>query len=188
MRVIWVSLMTTCAALQAASLPEGSEASKASKESSSVAKQISRSDRDFATRAASDGIAEVELGTLAAKKGENQKVRRFGERMVKDHSSANVELKKIAAAKGLTLGDTPGSEHTEHWARFNKLTGAEFDREYMAAMRDSQKKAVDLFRKQTVGGSDPELRKFAAKTLPMLEAHGKIAEAEPEKPDSQVGK
>jgi putative membrane protein len=181
---IWIILMLACAALMP-SLAISAEKREAAKESSKASKALSASDREFVTKAASDGAAEVELGKLASKKGETNAVRRFGERMVKDHSKAGAELKKIASAKGMTVSDKPGPEHAAHKAKLQKLTGAEFDREYMELMREDHEKAVDLFKKQADKGDDADLKKFAAKTLPTLEAHRKMAEAKPEKAASK---
>ena len=49
--------------------------------------------------AAEGGMAEVELGRLAVEKASNDDVKKFGQRMVDDHSKANEELKEIAAKK-----------------------------------------------------------------------------------------
>ena len=118
----------------------------------------------------------MELGKLASKKAGSAEVRSFGERMVKDHSKANAELAKIAKSKGAAPADTAGPEHAGNWGKLNKATGAEFDREYMKAMREDHKKAVSLFEKQAKSGDDADLKAFAAKTLPVLREHGKLAE------------
>jgi putative membrane protein len=59
--------------------------------------------RKFLNDAALGGMTEVEAGQLALRKAQQSDVKAFAERMVKDHSKANEELKQIAAAKGVTL-------------------------------------------------------------------------------------
>ena len=59
-------------------------------------------DAAFIPKAASGGMTEVELGKLAAEKGASQEVKDFCNRMVKDHSKANDELKEVA---GKITGD-----------------------------------------------------------------------------------
>src|SRR5689334_4982876 len=54
---------------------------------SSSAKAVSSTDKKFATEAAQGGLAEVELGQLAAQKGQSDKVKQFGQRMVDDHTN-----------------------------------------------------------------------------------------------------
>jgi len=52
---------------------------------------LSSSDKSFMKDAAEGGLAEVELGQLAADKASNPDVKKFGERMVKDHTKANCQ-------------------------------------------------------------------------------------------------
>ena len=52
------------------------------------AQTINDADQQFMKNAATGGMAEVDLGRLAARKGQNAQVRSFGNRMVPDHSKA----------------------------------------------------------------------------------------------------
>src|ERR1043166_3385270 len=54
-------------------------------------------DQKFVMEAAMGGLAEVEMGRLAAQKGATDEVRQFGQRMVDDHSKANEELMRVAS-------------------------------------------------------------------------------------------
>src|SRR5690349_11889362 len=49
-------------------------------------------DRHFIHKAGQGGLAEVELGKLAQEKGQSEEVKKFGQRMVDDHSKANDQL------------------------------------------------------------------------------------------------
>src|SRR5262249_51177105 len=60
-------------------------------------------DLTFVRKAASAGMAEVALGQLAAKHGHSERVRKFGQRMVEDHTKANRELMEIARSNGMTF-------------------------------------------------------------------------------------
>jgi putative membrane protein len=48
-------------------------------------------------------MAEVKLGQLATKRGDNTTVKEFGKQMIQDHSAANDKLKHVAAKDGLSL-------------------------------------------------------------------------------------
>jgi len=50
-------------------------------------------------------------------------------------------------------------------------TGAEFDRAFLHEAISHHEKDVALFEKESTSGSDPELKAFAAKTLPTLRQH-----------------
>jgi putative membrane protein len=53
--------------------------------------------------AAMGGMAEVQLGKLAAEKATNPDVKQFGQRMVDDHGKANDELKTAASKESIDL-------------------------------------------------------------------------------------
>jgi len=130
----------------------------------------------FATNAAQGGMAEVELGRLATQRAGDGSVREFGARMVADHSRANSELKSIAAHKGNQLPTDMNSEQRSEMDRLSKMSGAEFDKEYMSAMLEDHKTDVKDFETQSKGGNDPEIKAFAGKTLPTLQQHLQMAQ------------
>jgi putative membrane protein len=133
-------------------------------------------DQAFVLEAAKGGMAEVELGKLAAEKGSSPEVKKFGQRMADDHGKANTELKSLAQNKGINLPAAPDSKGEGLHDRLSKLSGAEFDKAYMKAMVSDHKKDVNAFRKESQSGKDPEVKAWAAKTLPTLEDHLKMAE------------
>jgi putative membrane protein len=92
---------------------------------------MSAADTKFMQEAATGGMAEVELGWLAADKASSPDVKQFGQRMVDDHSKANDELKSLASQKGVTLPASPDAAQKAMQVRLSKLSTAEFDRAYM---------------------------------------------------------
>jgi putative membrane protein len=128
-------------------------------------------DKKFMRDAAQGGMAEVELGKLATEKASSDDVKRFGQRMVDDHSKANDELKQIASSEGVTLPDTLNAKDKALKVRLSKLSGENFDRAYMESMVKDHKKDVADFQKESASGSDPQVKQFASKTLPTLQDH-----------------
>jgi putative membrane protein len=130
----------------------------------------------FLTKAAQDGMTEVQLGKLAQKSAQNKEVRSFGEHMAKDHGKANDELKSIAKTKNF---DPPKELDAEHEAVISKLSsksGADFDAAYMDEMVKAHGKAIALF-KDAQKSSDADIAAFAKKTLPTLQEHKKMADS-----------
>lgn len=128
----------------------------------------------FVSKAAQDGMTEVELGKVALDKSKDAKVREFAQRMVTDHGKANRELASIAKQKGL---EAPKELDTEHQAMVRKLEsqdGEAFDVEYSRHMNMDHSKAIELFE-ATTRSSDPDLAGFAKKTLPTLKEHKQMA-------------
>jgi putative membrane protein len=134
-------------------------------------------DHNFAAKAAQGGMAEVKLGELAKEHGESPDVKAFGARMVKDHTMANDELKAIAARKGITLPADMDAKDQARYDRLSKMNGAEFDKSYMRDMVSDHKTDIAEFRRESERGTDADIKAFAAKTLPTLEEHLKMAES-----------
>ncbi|XWW45999.1 DUF4142 domain-containing protein [Fibrella sp. USSR17] len=128
-------------------------------------------DSEFAVKAASGGLLEVELGKIAQEKGQSAEVKKFGVQMVTDHEKANAELKALAALKNITLPTTPGEEHQKDIDDMRKLSGAEFDKKYISYMKDDHEEDVKEFKEAAKDAKDPSIREFATKTLPTLQMH-----------------
>jgi len=93
-------------------------------------------DKDFVNDAAIAGMAEVELGRMASEKGASPDVKKFGKMMVDDHTAAGDRLKAIATQHNVEWPAGLDDKHRDLRDKLAKLSGAEFDREYMSAMVD----------------------------------------------------
>ena len=141
------------------------------------ASTLSSSDRSFITKAAEGGMAEVELGQLASQKASDPQVKQFAQRMVADHGKANDQLKQIASSKNVQLPtDMPAAARRER-DRLSKLSGAQFDREYMSHMTSDHKKDTSLFRSTARSAKDADVKQFASSTLPTIEEHLQMAQS-----------
>jgi putative membrane protein len=129
----------------------------------------------FIGAAAMDGLAEVEHGRLATQHASSPDVKRFAQKMVDDHSKAGDGLKGLASKKNVALETELDDQHQAVQDKLAKLKGAAFDSAYMAHMVTAHLKAVALFQQEAKGGQDPEIKAWAAKTLPMLQEHLKVA-------------
>jgi putative membrane protein len=134
------------------------------------------SDHTFVMNAAKGGLAEVQLGQLAADKASSDDVKKFGQRMVSDHGKANDELKSLAQSKNITLPTDLDPKDKATHDRLAKLSGAAFDRAYMQHMLADHRKDVTEFKKESTSGKDADVKAWAAKTLPTLEEHLKMAQ------------
>lgn len=131
-------------------------------------------DRQFVIEAAQGGRAEVALGRLAQQRAGSAAVRRFGKRMVDDHSRANQELRDRSVSEGFRPPAGMG-EHTALYNRLSRLSGSGFDRVYMSEMVDDHRKDVAAFQSQARTGRNASIREFARNTLPVLREHLRMA-------------
>ena len=140
--------------------------------------KVSSSDRKFMEKAAQGGMAEVQLGKLATERASAPQVKQFGQRMVDDHGKANDQLKQLASQKGVTLPTTMDKSAQKEHDRLSKMSGAEFDQEYMKHMVSDHKKDVSEFKSEASKAKDADVKQFAQKTLPVLEEHLKLAQSD----------
>lgn len=138
--------------------------------------KVDDDDREFMEKAARLGHAEVAASKLAVTKASSQAVKDFAKQMVQDHTKAGKELQALASKKGVKLPASPDRGHEKDLKELEKLSGAEFDREYMAkaGVKDHDR-TVDLFRDAKEDTKDPDVKAFIDKTLPVLQKHHQMA-------------
>lgn len=143
-----------------------------------MASQEGSKPESFVKHAATDGMAEVELGKIALQKSQDPAVRKFAQRMVTDHGKANTELASIAKRKNLDVPTSLDSKHQSLVQSMNAKSGAAFDAAYSEHMQADHSKAIALFEAASKS-SDTDLAAFAKKTLPTLQEHKQMADALP---------
>jgi len=129
----------------------------------------------FSSAAAEGGLTEVELGRLAVQRASNPAVKTFGQQMIEDHSRANNELKTIATKKNIVLPTDLNSDQKSMMEKLSKLSGAEFDKQYMSDMVKDHEADAKEFENQANKGTDADIKAFAAKTLPIIQRHLQMA-------------
>ena len=128
-------------------------------------------DNDFAVKAANGGILEMEVARLAREKAQRSDVKDFAAMIMSDHQKANDEPKALAGRKNITLPARLGEGDQKHVDELAKLSGAEFDKKYVDLMVEDHEEDVKLFKEAADDAEDPDLKAFAAKTLPTLQKH-----------------
>lgn len=134
--------------------------------------KLASGDRKFVQEAAGSGMFEVQAGQLAASKASDPAVKSFASMLVEHHSAANNELTQLANTKGVELPAAPPRAMRSDIDKLGKKTGQEFDREFVREVGiKAHQKDIKLFEKASKDLKDPELKAFAAKTLPTLQQH-----------------
>ncbi|GAB3853545.1 hypothetical protein GCM10028822_22430 [Hymenobacter terrigena] len=128
-------------------------------------------DSEFMTKAASGGMLEVELGKQVAARAVTPEAKKFAEKMVSDHTKGNAELMALAAKKNITLPTALGDDHQKVLKDVVEEKGVKMDKEYMKEMLKDHQEDVKEYTDASIKASDPDIKAFAAKTLPMLKMH-----------------
>lgn len=135
-----------------------------------VSANLEDNEMTFAVAAATGGMMEVESATVAIQQTQNASIKAFATKMLNDHRKANTELAAIAANKQLAIPKVLPEEHAMHIADLKKLSGRQFDIQYMTMMIADHAKTVKLFS-EGAALPDADLKRFATATLPVISAH-----------------
>lgn len=122
-------------------------------------------------------LAEVEVGKLAAQKAASAEVKKFAQQMIEEHSKHLDELRGLAQSQGEQLPPKPGRKHEEALKKLHAVSGAQFDRAYMAKMvrdhRETLKKVHDAARK----AKDRSIRASAKNAAAVMQKHLETAKS-----------
>src|SRR5207249_4172462 len=105
--------------------------------------KVSNGDKDFVHDVAIANTAEIEFGKIAAERGTNAEVKKFGQMMVDDHTKAGGGLNAVASGHNIAVPTDLDDKHRDLRDKLAKLQGADFDREYMDAMVDGHDDVLD---------------------------------------------
>lgn len=128
-------------------------------------------DSEFLAKAASGGMLEVALGKAVATGAMTPDAKKFAEQMVTDHTKANAELMALAAKKNITLPATLSDDHKDVLKKVTEEKGIKMDQEYMKEMLKDHEEDVKEFTDASIKATDPEIKAFAAKQVPVLKMH-----------------
>lgn len=138
---------------------------------SQAATTVSDADKSFVAMVSQGGMYEVALGKVAENQGAKQDIKDQGNTEAHDHDLVGAKLKSIAEANGLEF---PGKLNAEFQARLDKmiaLSGEKFDAAYIDDMKKIHEADGAAFAKEAKGGSNADLKAFAAETHRIVERH-----------------
>ena len=137
---------------------------------------VSAEDKMFVQQAAIGGLAEVQEGQLAVAQGSSATVKRFGQQMIDQHTPNNQALATLAKEKGLLVPATTDAAHMADAAALKNTAGTAFDTAYIAGQVAGHIQMEQVMQTEIQSGSDPDLKAFAGKTLPVVQDHLKMAQ------------
>lgn len=132
---------------------------------------------DFVKEVSMSDIFEIESSKLALQKG-NAATKAFAQQMIDAHEKTTAELRGLIDGGKVTAPAATGMSDAQKksFDEFKDLSGKEFDDAYQDDQEDAHEDAVDVFKRYASEGENADLKAWAAKTLPALEHHLKMAE------------
>ena len=138
---------------------------------------MSKADQKILMSIAQANMGEIEAGKMAQSKSSNDEVKKFAQQMIDDHGNAEKEVETLAQSKGVTLPTETDAKHKAMAAKLDKMSGAAFDKAYMAqAGVADHKKVHTTLLKDEKKAKDPDVKAMAAKMAPVVEQHLKSAQ------------
>lgn len=133
-------------------------------------------DKLFLRKAAEGGMAEVQLGQLAASNGGSQAVKDFGQRMVDDHTRLDNTMAPIAQQMGVAAPKDLPKKDKEEMAKLQGMKGTQFDKEYMNFMVKGHRNDDRDFKMEMAMTNDPALKSAVTGAQKVVHQHLLLAE------------
>ena len=136
-----------------------------------AAEKVSDADKMFVAMVSQGGMYEVELGKLAEQIGSTQDIKDQGNTETHDHELVGAKLKSIAKANGMDFPDKLNAEFQGRLDKMKALSGDKFDVAYIEDMEKIHHADGGAFAKEAKGGTNPDLKAFAAETYRIVQRH-----------------
>ena len=136
-----------------------------------AAATMSDADKTFVAKVSQGGMYEVALGKVAEDKGMAQDIKDQGNTEAHDHDLVGAKLKGIVTGAGLPFPDKLNDEFQARLEKMKALSGEAFDKAYVADMIKIHDADGAAFAKEAKGGTNPDLKAFAAETHAIVERH-----------------
>ena len=128
-------------------------------------------DKAFLHKVGQGGLAEVQLGKLAAQKGSSDEVKALGQQMVTDHTELNKEMATVADTMGVRMPKDLSKEDKANYERLSALSGDDFDKEYITLLVKDHHQNLREFRVEAMATTDNELRDAVMKGGQLIHTH-----------------
>jgi len=153
----------------------------ATQTASSVDKKAAR----FLTEAAQDNQLEIAMGELGVARAQNAELKSFAQRLQQDEAQSKLKLTALAQKHGVKMDPQvkvdPQEMPDKHLERLHKLSGAEFDREFMMTALKQHQKNISRHEKAIEKVEAADVKEYAQETLPKLRQRlsqaGQVAQA-----------
>jgi putative membrane protein len=120
---------------------------------------------------------DIDAGKLAASKGTNPEIKKFGQQMVTDHTGVNKQATALVTQLKVTPADNATSQSLKaggdkNIANLKNLKGAEFDKAYIDNEVTYHQAVIDAIDNTLVpSAQNAELKALLVKVRPAFVAH-----------------
>jgi predicted outer membrane protein len=119
---------------------------------------------------------EIEGGMLAQQRGQNEKVKALGARLVTDHTKSLRESVVVARRLGIKVPDSPSPTQQWELRAVSQFSGNQFDRWYSDLEVQDHIQDITEARDEVHKGRNDRVQHLAASDLPVLKQHLALAQ------------
>ena len=134
------------------------------------AQSLSREESDFILKAADARMMGILEGKAALKKGSTQRIRAYGNLMVKDQGIMLSALKQLSQSLAIDLPDTISKDKQDGLKDLLKLESNKFDRKFVRMMKIDHRRDTRLFA-DAKEFKNTKIKEYATRYLPLVESH-----------------
>jgi len=131
---------------------------------------LSPGDLEIATKIEQAHTGELELARLAKERASNKDVKNYAEMLESDHNKALEDLTEILRDKqsaGSTHSKPAGTDMTQ----LQKMSGAQFDREFLATMVRNHQETLDALNRDLTTVQNPDMKDYIKNLMPKVRNH-----------------
>jgi putative membrane protein len=139
------------------------------------AKAATDDDKKFLAMAAQSDQNEIALSKLAEQKATDPAVKAFAEKMIAEHTKMTQGMKPFAESWGLTPPSGPDEDCQKELDKLDKLSGKDFDKEYIDQMVSDHSKALSAFTKEAKDTKDMKFQTVVIQDKTAVAAHKNMA-------------
>ena len=136
---------------------------------------LSDADKSFLEEAIKGDIGEVQIGQLAADKGQSDAAKSFGQTLATDHGIHRGQLLALAQRAGMTQPTQSSPEAAKNYAQLQAASPKQFDAVFKGMMVEDHEKDIAKYQKHAAGTGP--LADMAKTTVPVLQKHLELAKA-----------
>ena len=148
---------------------------------------MSNDDQAAMKQLASDNLAEINAGKMAASKAQSPDVKKFAQQMVQDHTKMLEDLKSMAKAKGVALPQSGSLKEKAQSKLAERASGADFDKKYMDEMVKEHQKDVQDTQNVAAKAKDPDFKRAVEKAHAKIQEHLQMAQSIASKTGAAAG-
>lgn len=131
----------------------------------------SAQDLAFLRAAHLDNLAEIQAGTVAEHRAASQAARNLGTRLVREHTSLDADLQRVANRLGVALPNAPTPERARQITQLSATNGVAFDQAWVAMVTEWNDQAVGADQTELRSGTLDDIKDLARDALPVARGH-----------------